>query len=1023
MEDYYTYQGLGAGAAGSAYITDSTGQVKVVTNLLAHSSEAQPFSLNLIYNSDYFANSDADYVPPAEMGLNMSVGSGWTLDCVQNITGETIVNKYYLKHRDGDGTIHYYKKLYSTSQYYTDEDGLNLRIAGVGTNAYRLEDGYNNYQLFRNNVLSETVDWDGNTTYFKCTDDQITSITQKNKNGTEITLATLVYDDNVLTTVTDAAGNVYTLGYTDGNLTSVKKNDTVLAQYSYNGHRVTKMTDVESGYAVNFTYDSQGRIAGYSESVGDAAGAAVTVRYPGMVYTVYRDHGPDRLPETADDLLCNYLYDFSGRTINTYVTGNDLNIYGAANAVYTGQDTTGRTNNRILRSASTGIVAEQLLSNAGFESGSWTHSGTSVSEAKPRTGTKSLVGTSADATAVQYAQATSVTLTAGKTYTFSGYVDTSGMEFTGKGVYLKVTDSSENIWLGNPVAYASSSAVDNGWVRLSVTFTAKVSGTHTLSIYREGATGTFYADDFQLEQGEAPSSYNMLENGGMNDTSAWTMGTGASISSGTLEIVGDPAGTDALAYQDVPVNLPGSQTYVLAGWVKAEAVPDTVNTAADPAQDTVKQCGLRAMLTYSDGTTEYHYVPFNTDVTTWQFVSYAIIPKESEKTVSTIRVICTYEKNVNTAQFDNITLIREVAQAMRYDENGLLLSVTTTGQGTDVNTYTVAKLLQKTVTAGNGTYTYSYNNTNNPYRASSVTNGLTTESYSYDLMGHLLSTTISGSGGKKIVTSATYSSDGYRTETVTDASGNTISYAYGTADSQMLGLPTSVTAPNGTVTSTEYDGFNRVAQTGIANTANLLYTYDKGNLKTIQRTDNASNTQTYSFTHDVFGNNLSIKVGNRNLATYEYAANNGYLVKQTDANGNTVTFVYDHLGRVKTATYSGGLVLTYTYNGEGALYSVTATENGNTTTYLYGYDSLGRLISGERLDNDVSILRTRQAYDEVNRPVYQAWQVGGILYEEGYTYNSTQDGSLNTHHTATGETLTMQYDGLLRLSSIANTPP
>lgn len=871
----------------------------------------------------------------------------------------------------------------------------------------------------------------------------VRSPTQKNKNGTEITLATLVYDDNVLTTVTDAAGNVYTLVYdSSGNLASVKKNDTVLAQYDYTGHRVTKLTDVESGYAVNFDYDSQGRISGYRESVGDTAGAAVTVSYPGMGHTVYRDHGPDRLHETADDLLCNYLYDFSGRTINTYVTDNDLNICGAANVVYTEQDTTGKTNNRILRSASTGIVAEQLLSNAGFESGSWTHSGTAVSTAKTRTGFNALVGTTENAATVQCAQTTSVTLTAGKTYTFSGYVNTAGMNFTGKGIYLKVTDDSGKAWSGNPIAYATvvntefidSSAFGNGWVRLSVTFTAETNGTHTLSIYREGATGTFYADDFQLEQGEAPSSYNMLENGGMNDDSAWTKRAEDSISAGTLDIAGDPAGTDALAYQDVPVNLPGSQTYVLAGWVEANAVPDTVNTAADPAQDTVKQCGLRAMLTYSDGTTEYHYVPFNTDVTTWQFVSYAIIPKEPTKTVSTIRIVCTYEKNVNTAKFDNITLIQEVAQAMRYDENGLLLSVTATGQGTDVNTYSVSKLLLQTVTAGNGTYTYNYNNTNNPYRASSVTNGLTTESYSYDRMGHLLSTTISGSGGKKIVTSATYSSDGYRTETVTDASGNTISYAYGTADSLMLGLPTSVTAPNGTVTSTEYDGFNRVAQTGIANTANLLYTYDKGNLKTIQRTDNASNTQTYSFTHDAFGNNLSIKVGNRSLATYEYAPNNGYLVKQTDANGNTVTFAYDHLGRVKTATYGhldpekaatypGDLVLTYTYTGEGALYSVTATENGNTTTYLYGYDSLGRLISGERLDNNVSILRTRQAYDEVNRPVYQAWQVGGTLYEEGFTYNSEEDGSLNTHTTATGQTLTMQYDGLRRLSSIANTPP
>ena len=223
LEDYYTYQNLSAGSAGSAHIADATGQVKVVTNLLGHNSEALPFSLNLIYNSDYFASSDADYVPPTEIGLNMSVGSGWTLDCVQNITSETLDNKYHLKHRDGDGTTHYYKMLYSTSTYYTDEDGLNLRIAQEGTTTYRLKDRYDNYQLFRNNILSEIGDRDGNAIYFRYTNQQITSITQKNKGGTEITLATLTYNGNKLTSITDTAGNVYTLGYTNGNLTSVQK--------------------------------------------------------------------------------------------------------------------------------------------------------------------------------------------------------------------------------------------------------------------------------------------------------------------------------------------------------------------------------------------------------------------------------------------------------------------------------------------------------------------------------------------------------------------------------------------------------------------------------------------------------------------------------------------------------------------------------------------------------------------------------------------------------------------------------
>ena len=87
------------------------------------------------------------------------------------------------------------------------------------------------------------------------------------------------------------------------------------------------------------------------------------------------------------------------------------------------------------------------------------------------------------------------------------------------------------------------------------------------------------------------------------------------------------------------------------------------------------QFGLRAVLTYSDGTTEAHYVPFCPDLDVWQFVSTAIVPKQPTKTVSKIRVLAVYEGNANTAYFDNLSLIREVAQTMKYDENGNLVSL------------------------------------------------------------------------------------------------------------------------------------------------------------------------------------------------------------------------------------------------------------------------------------------------------------------------------------------------------------
>ena len=95
-------------------------------------------------------------------------------------------------------------------------------------------------------------------------------------------------------------------------------------------------------------------------------------------------------------------------------------------------------------------------------------------------------------------------------------------------------------------------------------------------------------------------------------------------------------GGDALhrgcAYQDVPINKAG-KTFVMSGWAKANAVPDNKQTATGDdaaAKDKHKQFGLRAIITYSDNTTEYHYVPFNPDITGWQYVSTAIVPKKKK---------------------------------------------------------------------------------------------------------------------------------------------------------------------------------------------------------------------------------------------------------------------------------------------------------------------------------------------------------------------------------------------------------
>ena len=1028
IEPYYTYATLGAGEAGTAYISDHTGQLKIAKELVSYASSTNPFSLNLVYNSDYFARSSTDYCPPAKVGLSMNVGSGWTLDCIQRVESETISNISYLKYSDGDGTIHYFSKDSSKdSSYYYDEDGLSLKIKSTGTNAYLMSDDDGNEWTFTGNYLTSTKDSDGNKININYSSGRLSSITQENKGQSAITMATFTYSGNDLISVTDAAGNVYTLTYSGTNLVGIKRSSSTIASYTYSGYQATKMTDSESGYSLSFTY-SNGKVSRYQEVNNSGTGATVSVTYPDHSETVYRDHGADRVSGNSDDVLTHYLFDYAGRTVNAYTTDNTGNILGATNAVYSGSGSTDKANNRTLRTGSIGVARQQLLSNPGLEDGTggWTfNNGTSRATTKPRTGSYSIKGTLSSGS--QYALVSSGTLTAGKPYTVSGYVNTSAVtKIEGGGVSITVTDGSQG-WTSQWINYITSTAVDDGWVRISVTFTPPATDEYGIFVNNNGAIGTFYADDFQVEEGDAPSSYNLVTNSNMEGTDRWTMGTNAAFSSTygvagsskSLKITGDPLSASTNAYQDITLNLPGTQTYVLSGWARANAVPDDPSELDNP-NDVTKKCGLRATITYSDGTTEGHYVAFNSDISNqWQFTSISIVPKQPTKTVQRIRVTLAYEGNANDCYFDNIALLREVAQTMKYDTNGKLVSVTSTGLDKDENTYSGGNLI-KTVTGGNGTFTYTYDTTYT-HRLKSVSNGQITQAMGYDSTGNVTTTTLSGSGGKTIQTTAAYGGSGNRLTSVTDAAGATVSYSYGNSDSVMRSLPTSVTDPNGIVTTSAYDTSGRVTQTGIANTANLLYTYTNGNLSAIQRTNSSGASQTYNFTYDSFGNMLSAKVGSRSLASNIYANGNGQLTKQTYGNGATVNYTYDILGRIKTATYSDGRKLTYAYNGEGQLHSLTETGGGEVVTYVYTYDSIGRLLNSQQLNGENTVLRTSQSYNSSNQLTKQSWQVGSDSYAEDLTYNSS-DGSLNTFSIARNgtalTTFTMGYDGLQRLTSM-----
>ena len=1100
IEPYYTYQALGADRAGSAYISDYTGNLTTVTPLVSYASGINPFSLNLVYNSCYFADTGVDNATPAaDLGFGMYMGSGMKLDMLQkveyvNLKYEvgTEQTKTYVKYTDGDGTAHYFAKkgpndtgYTENDPYYYDEDGLGLKITEYDTDYFRMEDDKGNKLVFANGFLLWKEDANGNkiqlfyehsngthtSNWYPVSGDRLKYIKQINSGASATTVATFSYTSfnyipNYLSTITDAAGNEYSFEYSCYKLLSIKRNNEDFVEFTHPYdtaqnryvNPVSDLKDSKSGYSLHFDYTGR-RVSSYCEYGGSTQGAGATItRVPGEK-TKYVDWGNDRISGNEDDITTTYLFDYAARTVNAYTTDYSGAIIGASNAVHTGTGNTDKKNNRTLRSAGIGMAAMSLVRNGGFEltdsSVAWTSdipSG-STCNALVKTGEKTHTGNSAFKTWVN-SSATGVTgchtpaeqLTAGVTYTASVYVNTSSAtSFGSEGIYIKVKDSWGSYKWSERLKYKTDSTIDDGWVKLSFSFQPSHSGNQTVYICNEGVQGAVYYDDFQLEKASGPSNVNLIENGGFGSSYyGWKTESDANVTSSSvanitaiqgsvaLKITGSPTAEKNI-YQTVTVNQPGTQTYVLSGWAKANAVPDNVTTATGDtdeekeANDHDKQFGLRTIVTYSDNTTENHYVKFNADVTDWQFASLTIVPKQPTKTVSSIKVVCAYEKNANTAYFDNLSLVKEVAQTMRYDDDGNLVSVQSTGNSEESSSYSNGNLTQ-VVTGGEGTYDYTYDTKHN---LTSAKNAVVKESYDVDDYGNTTSSSLthySGSGSP-IRSSTTYTNNGNLVSTRTNARGLVTTNSYSGSTSLMFGTPTSVTDPTGTTVVSVYRNDGLVTSSYIASKVSLVRTYNsKNQLTQIDRgaylPDGTTKLQQqYNFEYDVFGNTTKNKVGTQSLGTYTYDARNGLLNRMTYGNGAYVGYAYDTLGRKTHTTTSSGDSYTYNYTGDGQLYQMTDNAGTSATSddliYGYNYDTLGRLIGSTMSTGSTVNLQTTHKYDENNRLTNQSWKVLDKTYREQYNYD--ESGRLTWKKITLPDnvlrTLTQNYDTLSRVSS------
>lgn len=1085
LEDYYTYQTQSAGRAGTGYVSDHMQRLTIENPIITSDSNVMPFSLSLVYNSalnnSYFGSSSDSYTRDFQ---NMILGGGWKLSaqqCIQSVRiAEDDTNTLYWVYTDGDGTQHYFYE--TSSGVYEDEDGLGLKITIANTSG-----GIVIEESFPSGFIVDTGNVVVGIINEACQLFRTSAVVQPPNRGklimnrvcwTPCGRGCSVKGAIVIAIVDAVAVGVFCVGedavaeegfvpvivghFEIGMTGFGNKRDYVVypdgakADYTYNTYGMTCAYDQEANYGICYTYDSDGTVNQFYEyylsGTTHVIGNIVSC-WNGLNRSSYRDWGADHKKETSDDLRQEVLFDNWGRTVCTYTTNTDsTEVLGSSAASYVQNSGTSRKNNRTLDIGSSGMTAVNLLIDGGIEKStdSWTSSCSANASAAARTtitndenrrhGTGGLnLYLSSSATSSNYAGIyRSASLTGGKPYTLSAYFSASSYMNWNSGAKLEllVQNSSGTTLETHLLTDAKpNAAMEDGWQRVSATYTPAGSGNYRFLFKLSGCNGTAYLDDLQLEQAEAASTYNLLQNGSFENTLSgnWSI-NGMSKSSLTTTL--KPFGTSGVkvtgsqnairrASQTITLNCSSDTTFLLSGWALAEyAAPNSVREY----EWGKRYFGLIAEIIYTDtSTAETQSVPFEWSSTDWQCSVGTIVPKRSGKTVKNIHIYCAYDYNSGTAWFDNISLRQEPVQTYRYDEKGNVTAATQTGTGTENAQYDSNGVDLLQYTAANGTkYSYEYNNAHD---VTKTTVGSLTATTSYNKSGNttgarLVGKDSNGNASLALQSSATPTADRNHTSSVTDANGSTTSYTY---NGQTELLATSTNAAGRQTTYEYYLSSGRAKSTYQSGVAAIGYTYSGGRLSQLDRKtyrSGAAQHQYYNFAYNVWGQTTATKVGSRTLSTNTYynyvnddTARGGNLKSTTYANGDSVSYTYDRFDRLVRKSYNSGSYVAYAYNAEGSLARLSYGDStGELASYRFEYDSLGRLIRSAELDADGgTVQRTEHIYDGYNRLSRQSWTLGGKTYTEYYSYDDATDGSMTSFRTTAEQTLHFTYDALRRL--------
>ncbi|MBR6563138.1 MAG: DNRLRE domain-containing protein, partial [Clostridia bacterium] len=784
LEGYWTYAAQSAGNAGVGYVNGFNGNLTFLHGDMSTEGSVIPVAVSHVYNGyqaglEFTSGTDVNSPKTADYS-NMLVGKGWKLSVQQTVVEEIIDSETFYVYNDSDGTEHYFVQV---NGIYVDEDGMGLTLT-VNDDGYVIENEYGNkYSFGTDGKITYITDVNGNKKRFTYNDNgSLYAIYYQPVNGTLVQQLVFAYnDEGALYRITNAyntndyvhflysetisgtpsindSGYLREIRYYNG---TTLLNSAYYEYYTYEGIESDGKTgalksarDGDTGYTLEYRYmKREGRFRAELalESVNDTEGQRVGFSYEDKLFET-RTSGSNDIYDTTDDIYSYTLFDDYGLAICSYskLDGDTVPL-GASYTEHMPYDATAETNYKVKTSAVKGITNNNLLYNPNCEpSSAWTKTvggdgySASYSTAQKYMGNGSLLLASVDGGTGFAMYSDSVYLTAGS-YTLSAYVKLTNVSGTNGGFYLRCVNSGEY------VTGTTNSAINNGWQRVSHTFTVAAAGNYDVVFGLEKCVGSAYVDCAMLEKGETPSDFNLIENGGFDRSSKWS--GSYTLANGMAKLTGSPTAQKRIT-QTVALNAPTNTTFMLSGWAKADSVD---------LSDETRKFGVIAKLTYSDNTTEEFELTFNPDNNNKQYASTAIVPNAEKTSVTSAEITVAYDYNANVAYFGDISLTVEPAQTYTYDSEGNLSTTTDVEGNETVMEYHENGVDLKDYTAITGeSFEYTYNSR---HQVTSVTktvgDSTQTADYEYDRYGNTTSVALSASGSNlKITSSAAYSADG-----------------------------------------------------------------------------------------------------------------------------------------------------------------------------------------------------------------------------------------------------------------------